>query len=59
MSEQQEKIRVPCQRCGKTLFFYYAEEKKEESGCATIEIKCRNRECKEVNQVKICSTICQ
>ena len=59
MAVQREKVKVSCQRCGKTLFFFYPEEKKPENECATIEIKCHNRECKEINQIKICGTICK
>jgi len=55
----EEKIKVPCRKCGKTLFYYLAAGKKTEGQCGTIEIKCRNRECKEINQVKVCGVICE
>jgi len=58
MTVQQEKLKVPCRKCGKTLFFYYPDENKQDDRCATVEIKCRNRECKGVNRVKICGTVC-
>ncbi len=59
MTAQQEKVKVPCRKCGKTLFFCMVENRQKENQCTTIEIKCRNRECKEVNTVKICGTICR
>ncbi len=59
MTIEPKKVKVPCRKCGKTLFYYFPEAKKQENHCITVEIKCRNRECKEVNQVKICGTICQ
>lgn len=53
-----QKLKVPCKKCGKTLFFYVSDGENATSNCATVEIKCRNRECKELNLVKICGKVC-
>jgi len=50
--------RVKCKRCGKTLMFVKPSG-TEQADCAVVEIKCRNRECREVNRIKLCHLICE
>lgn len=55
---QEQKLKVPCKKCGKTLMFYQPAALLN-SDCVVVEIKCRNRECKAVNEIKLCKQICE
>lgn len=55
---QETKLKIPCKKCGKTMLFYQPAA-GENAGCIAIEIKCRNRECKAVNEIKLCNRICE
>lgn len=55
--QSAEKVKITRKNCGKTLMFMKPSD-SEDSDCVTIEIKCRNRECKALNEIKICHKIC-
>lgn len=49
--------RLSCKECGKTLMFFKPSRTKRVD-CVTVEIKCRNRECRAINEIKLCHRIC-
>lgn len=56
-NESIDLVKVVCQYCGKTLM-YFKPANKNKSDCITVEIKCKNRECRCINQIKLCNRIC-
>lgn len=55
---QEAMARVRCERCGKTLFFFAPAETRPYPACLLVEIKCRNRECQQINRLQLCHRIC-
>lgn len=56
--QKNELQKVRCKSCGKTLMFLRSPG-KENNECAVVEIKCRNRECRALNEIRLCHIICE
>lgn len=57
-TEKNKLQKVSCKQCGKTLMFFKPTGEKR-FDCVTVEIKCRNRECRAINEIKLCHIICE